>query len=88
MLMRTTFAFFLRLFICFVAAKFILRVLEVESRSYLVGLTLLFTANVYWFDYLGFRERIFFRSREQERSHPQEAQESEEASPKLSPPEG
>jgi hypothetical protein len=88
MFMRTVFGFFLRLFICFVAAKFILRVLEVESRVYLVGLTVLFTANVYWLDYLGFRERIFFRPREQERPHPKEAQESEEASPKLSPPEG
>jgi len=88
MFMRRVFGFFLRLFICFVAAKFILRVLEVESRSYLVGLTVLFTANVYWFDYLGFRERIFFRSREPEIHLPKEDQEAEGASPKLSPPEG
>ena len=30
-----------------------------ESRQYLVGLTLLFTANVYLFDYLEYGDRIF-----------------------------
>jgi hypothetical protein len=63
--MRTAFSFFLRLFVCLVAAKFLLRVLEVEGRAYLLGLTALFLANVYWFDYLEFRDRIALRLRTQ-----------------------
>jgi hypothetical protein len=55
--MSTAFGFFLRLFLCFVAAKFLLRAIEVEGRGYLVGLTLLFLANFYWFSYLVFRDR-------------------------------
>ena len=55
--MKAAFSFFLRLFLCFVAAKFFLRAIEVEGRDYLVGLTLLFLVNVYWFSYLVFRDR-------------------------------
>jgi hypothetical protein len=55
--MSAAFSFFLRLFLCFAAAKFLLRAIEVEGRDYLVGLTLLFLANVYWFSYLVFRDR-------------------------------
>jgi hypothetical protein len=56
--MRTAFSFFLRLFLCFAAARFLLQAIGVEGRDYLVGLTLLFLANVYWFSYLVFRDRI------------------------------
>ena len=56
--MSAVFSFFLRLFICLVAAKFLLHILRVESRGYLVGLTALFLANLYWFDYLGSRDRF------------------------------
>jgi len=55
--MSTVFSFFLRLFLCFVAARFILQAIGVEGRDYLVGLTLLFLVNVYWFSYLVFRDR-------------------------------
>jgi hypothetical protein len=55
--MSTAFSFFLRLFLCFVAARFLLQAIGVEGRDYLVGLTLLFLVNVYWFSYLLFRDR-------------------------------
>jgi hypothetical protein len=55
--MRVAFSFFLRLFLCFVAARLLLRAIGVEGRDYLVGLTLLFLVNVYWFSYLVFRDR-------------------------------
>jgi hypothetical protein len=55
--MSTAFSFFLRLFLCFVAARFLLQAIGMEGRGYLVGLTILFLLNVYWFSYLVFRER-------------------------------
>jgi hypothetical protein len=55
--MSTAFSFFLRLFLCFVAARFLLQAIGVEGRDYLVGLTSLFLINVYWFSYLVFRDR-------------------------------
>jgi hypothetical protein len=55
--MSTAFSFFLRLFLCFVGAKFLLQAIGVEGRGYLVGLTILFLVNVYWFSYLVFRDR-------------------------------
>jgi hypothetical protein len=56
--MSTAFSFFLRLFLCFAGAKFLLQAIGVGGRSYLVGLTLLFLANVYLFIYLIFRDRL------------------------------
>jgi hypothetical protein len=55
--MSVVFGFFLRLFICFVAARFLLQSIGMEGREYLVGLTILLLANVYLFSYLIFRER-------------------------------
>lgn len=55
--MSAVFSFFLRLFLCFAAAKFLLQTIGVEGRNYLIGLTLLFLVNVYWFSYLLFRDR-------------------------------
>lgn len=55
--MNTAFGFFLRLFLCFVGAKFLLHAIGVEGRGYLVGLTILFLVNAYWFSYLVFRDR-------------------------------
>ena len=55
--MSAAFSFFLRLFLCFVAARFLLQAIGVEGRDYLVGLTVLFVINVYWFSYLVFRDR-------------------------------
>ncbi len=57
--MQRLFSFGLRFFISFILAKLILQALGVESRQYLVWLTLLFTANVYLFDYLSSRKRGF-----------------------------
>jgi hypothetical protein len=55
--MSTAFSFFLRLFLCFVAARLLLHAVGVGGRGYLVGLTILFLVNVYWFSYLVFRDR-------------------------------
>jgi hypothetical protein len=55
--MGALFRFFLYLFICFVAAKFLLQAFGVESRQYLVGLTAVLLANVYWLSHLAFRDR-------------------------------
>lgn len=59
--MKNLFTFFLRLFVCLLAAKFLLRVAGLNSRGYLLLLTALLTANVYWFDHLGWRDRFPFR---------------------------
>jgi hypothetical protein len=55
--MGVLFGFFLRLFICLVAAKFLLHVVGVGGRQYLMGLTLLLLLNVYWLGYLVFRDQ-------------------------------
>jgi hypothetical protein len=55
--MSKAFGFFLRLFLCFVGARFLLQAVDVPGRAALVGLTLLFLANVYWFSHLIFRDR-------------------------------
>jgi hypothetical protein len=55
--MSTAFSFFLRLFLCFVVARFFLQAIGVEGRNYLVGLTIVLLGNVYWFSYLVFRDR-------------------------------
>jgi hypothetical protein len=44
------FGFCLRFFGSFVVAKLLLRAFEADSTGYLLGLTLLFTINLYWFD--------------------------------------
>jgi len=55
--MKFVFAFFLRLFVCFVAAKFLLQASGLDSRDYLLALTGVFFINVYLFHYLVFRDR-------------------------------
>jgi hypothetical protein len=55
--MSAAFSFFLRLFLCFAAARLLLQAIGVAGRDYLVGLTLLFLGNIYWFSYLVFRDR-------------------------------
>jgi hypothetical protein len=76
--MSQVFSFFLRLFLCFVAARFLLQAIGVEGREYLVGLTLLFLVNVYWFSYLVFRDRT---------AAPAEAQRHAFGSPSVAAPE-
>jgi hypothetical protein len=76
--MSTAFSFFLRLFLCFVAARFFIQAIGVEGRDYLLGLTLLFLINVYWFSYLVFRDRT---------PPAAESQRDPSASPKAGAPE-
>jgi hypothetical protein len=88
--MSATFSFFLRLFLCFVAARFLLQAIGVEGRDYLVGLTILFLANVYWFSYLVFRDRKIVKAEakpEPPGSPMAAAPEAEEPSVKPAPPE-
>ena len=87
--MSATFSFFLRLFLCFAAARFLLQAIKVEGRDYLVGLTLLFLVNVYWFSYLLFRDRTAPKVKSPP-GQPQGAKtggpEAEEPPAKLEPP--
>lgn len=55
--MNFVFAFFLRLFICFVAAKLVVLAVDLNSRTYLLSLTVILLVNVYLLDYLVFRDR-------------------------------
>jgi len=55
--MNFVFAFFLRLFICFVAAKLVVLAADLNSRAYLLSLTVVLLVNVYLLDYLVFRDR-------------------------------
>ena len=55
--MNLVFSFFLRLFICVVAAKLVVQAVDLNSRDYLLALTVLFLVNAYLFDYLVFRDR-------------------------------
>ena len=87
--MSTAFSFFLRLFLCFVAARFLLQAIGVEGRDYLVGLTLLFLVNVYWFSYLVFRDRTVSKveaAHGQPASAKAAAPEAEEPPVKPAPP--
>ena len=87
--MSKAFSFFLRLFLCFVAAKFLLQAIGVEGRDYLVGLTLLFLVNVYWFSHLVFRDRTAPAAeaqRDPHRSPMAAAPEAEDPQVKPAPP--
>ncbi len=55
--MNVAFTFFLRLFICFVAAKLVVLAADLNSRTYLLSLTVVLLVNVYLLDYLVFRDR-------------------------------
>jgi len=55
--MNFLFSFFLRLFICFVAAKLVVLAADLNSRTYLLSLTVVLLVNVYLLDYLVFRDR-------------------------------
>jgi hypothetical protein len=41
-----------------VAAKLLLRAFEADSVGYLLGLSLLFTLNLYWFDLSKYSDRL------------------------------
>ena len=55
--MNLVFSFFIRLFICFVAAKLLVLAVDLNSRAYLLSLTVVLLVNVYLLDYLVFRDR-------------------------------
>ncbi len=55
--MSLVFSFFLRLFVCFVAAKLVVLIADLNSRTYLLSLTIVLLVNVYLLDYLVFRDR-------------------------------
>jgi hypothetical protein len=55
--MNRLFAFFLRLFVCFLAAKFLVQAVGLNSRTYLLSLTALLIFNAYLFEILVFRDR-------------------------------
>jgi len=55
------FSLAVRLLICFLVAKLLLRTLGWDNFNNLVILTLLLLANVYWFDFLDYREGRYSR---------------------------
>lgn len=77
--MSTAFSFFLRLFICFAGAKFLLQAIGADSRGHLVALTLIFLANVYLFSYLIFKDRTTPPPPEEEAAAPPAAAAAPEA---------
>jgi hypothetical protein len=54
--MNLAFSFFIRLFVCFVAAKLVVLAADLNSRIYLVSLTVLLLVHVYLLKYLVFRQ--------------------------------
>lgn len=71
--MNFVFAFFLRLFICFVAAKLVVLATDLNSRTYLLSLTVVLLVNVYLLDYLVFRDRRTGQWSAQEVAPPKDA---------------
>lgn len=56
------FGFCLRFFCSFIAAKLLLRAVALESVGWLLGLSLLFTLNLYWFDLSKYSDRLKWRT--------------------------
>ncbi len=56
--MNTLFGFSLRFLVSFIAAKLLLRSLALDHPSYLIGLSLLLTANLYWFDFAKYSDTL------------------------------
>ncbi len=52
------FTFFLRLLFGFLAAKLLTRHFELAGLGYLLGITLFFAGNVYFFEYLDYRGKL------------------------------
>jgi hypothetical protein len=66
--MKILFSFCIRLFISFVAAKMLLRAVGADTLGYLMGLTLILLANIYWFDLLHYREYRYQRGQGPEKA--------------------
>jgi uncharacterized membrane protein YjjP (DUF1212 family) len=56
--MPRLFSFCVRLFLAFVAARFLSRLFGLEGLGPLCGFTAVFLGNIYLFEYLNFRERF------------------------------
>lgn len=59
--MSTMFGFCLRFLISFFVAKLLLRSLDLDRIAYLLGLSLLFTLNLYWFDFAKYSDELSLR---------------------------
>lgn len=62
--MPLLYAFSFRLFVAFLAAKFLARLFGLEGIGYLLGLTLVLLGNIYFFDFLVYRDRFLWRRRQ------------------------
>ncbi len=82
--MKKLFGFFFRLFIAFVAAKFILGHLGLDIPVYLMGLTALLVANTYLFDFLEYSSQGVWRRLKARRKAPVKA-ETEDTSSQVTP---
>ena len=60
--MNLAFSFFLRLFVCFVGAKLVVLAADLNSRIYLVSLTVLLLVHVYLLNFLVFRPGLADRA--------------------------
>jgi uncharacterized membrane protein YbhN (UPF0104 family) len=61
--MKILFIFFVRLFCCLVAAKLFLVTVGWPGLDWLIGFTLALTANLYFFDFLEYRDSWTVRRR-------------------------
>jgi hypothetical protein len=68
--MQYAFSFFFKFLLAFLAAKFLARFFGLQGWGSLLGLTALFLANIYLFDYLDFRSRSAWRHRSGLRQEP------------------
>ncbi|MBW1916745.1 MAG: hypothetical protein JRI57_01785 [Deltaproteobacteria bacterium] len=98
--MKILFGFSLRLFIAFITAKLVLRLIGQDDTTYLVGLTIFFIGNTYLFDLLEYKSKLPIdlmgyknkpragRRRDQDQPDQGSTSGSESSSSYLSPPEG
>lgn len=56
--MKQVFGFCLRFFVSFVVAKLLLRAMEIDRVGWLLGLSLIITLNLYWFDLTQYSDRL------------------------------
>jgi len=59
--MKLIFGFIFRLFLAFLAAKLVTAIFGLPSLEALLGVTALFLANIFLFDYLDYRSRSSWR---------------------------
>jgi len=73
--MTAVFGFCLRFLVSFLAAKLVLRSLELDRLGFLVVLSLLLTLNLYWFDFTKYSDQLswgrFRRPSQKDKAAPQ-----------------